>query len=99
MITPAASAEVRATPNSMHTENRKLPKKDSRNSSQRSCGLRRASPGCRFTQPAIATAAMPKRSQASKGQRRRGRAEGRRRRRVRRRGDREAGQRQRRRRW
>ena len=66
MITPAASAEVRATPNSMHTENRKLPKKDSRNSSQRSCGLSRASPGWRFTQPAMATAAMPKRSQASR---------------------------------
>ena len=66
MITPAASAEVSATPNSMHTENRKFPKKDSRNSNCRSWRDSGASAGGRVTHPAIATAAMPKRSPASR---------------------------------
>ena len=35
MITPADTALVRLTPNSMQIENRKLPRKDSRNSSRR----------------------------------------------------------------
>ena len=62
---PAATAEVSATPLSMQTEKRKLPKKLSQNSSQRSRLPRRGSPGVRRSQPSIATAAMPKRSQAS----------------------------------
>ena len=65
-IAPAASAVVRATPNSMQIENRKLPKKDSRNSRRRSRGDRRGSTGSRRTQRDMATAAMPKRSQASR---------------------------------
>ena len=50
----------------MQIENRKLPRKLSQNSSMRSCGLNGASPSRRRTQCAIATAAMPKRSQASR---------------------------------
>jgi hypothetical protein len=66
ITTPAASAEVTATPNSMQIENRKLPRKLSQNISWRSCGDSGASPGPRFTQWIIATAAMPKRSHASR---------------------------------
>ncbi len=66
MITPAASAELIATPNSMQIENRKLPKNDSRNSSQRSCAFSVDSSGPRLTHGAITTAAMPKRSHASR---------------------------------
>ena len=67
MITPAASAEVSATPNSMQIENRKLPRK--RLAEQQHAGRARdsgASPGARRSQRGIATAAMPKRSQASR---------------------------------
>ncbi len=66
MMTPAASAEVSATPKSMKMEKRKLPKKDSKKSSVRSRRLSGASPGWRLTHEAMATAAMPKRSQASR---------------------------------
>ena len=54
------------TPNSMQIENRKLPRKLSQNSSQRSCRDSAGSAGPRRTQWTIATAAMPKRSQASR---------------------------------
>jgi len=50
----------------MQTENRKLPKKDSRKSSLRSRALSTGSSGALRVQLAIATAAMPKRIQASK---------------------------------
>ncbi len=66
MITPAASADVNATPNSMQIENRKLPRKLSQKSSTRSCRLSGASPPERLSQPSIATDAMPKRSHASR---------------------------------
>ncbi len=65
MVTPAATALVRLTPVTMHSVNRKLPKKDSRNSSQRVCADSGASPGTGRSQPSMATAPMPKRSQAS----------------------------------
>ncbi len=54
------------TPNSMQMLNRKLPKKLSQNSNRRSRGESGASPAGRFNQGSMATAAMPKRSQASK---------------------------------
>ncbi len=38
-MTPAATALVRLTPNSMQMENRKLPRKDSRNSRRAVCRL------------------------------------------------------------
>ena len=67
MITPAASAVLCSTPNSMQIENRKLPRKLSQNSSTRSWRDSGASPlPRRRTQCAIATAAMPKRSHASR---------------------------------
>jgi hypothetical protein len=67
ITTPAATADVSSTPYSMQIENRKLPRKLSQNSSRRSCGDSGASPGSRRrTQCAMATAAMPKRSQASR---------------------------------
>ena len=66
MITPAASAVLMATPYSMQIENRKLPRKLSKKSSTRSWRARGVSLAGRRTQPAIATAAMPKRSQASR---------------------------------
>jgi hypothetical protein len=66
IATPAAVAEVSATPYSMQIENRKLPRKLSQNSSQRSWRDSGASPGVRRTQCSIASAAMPKRSQASR---------------------------------
>ena len=66
MITPAATAEVSATPKSMQIENRKLPRKLSQNSSLRSCADSGASPSRRRTQCAIASAARPKRNQASR---------------------------------
>ena len=65
IVTPAASAEVSATPYSMQMLNRKLPRKLSQNSSQRSWRDSGASPGRRGSQCSMATAAMPKRSQAS----------------------------------
>ena len=66
IATPAATAELSATPYSMQIENRKLPRKLSQNSSQRSCRESGASPGARRTQCSMATAAMPKRSHASR---------------------------------
>ena len=51
MITPAATAEVSATPNSMQIENRKLPRKLSQNSSLRSRARQRCLAGAR-AQPA-----------------------------------------------
>ena len=66
MITPAATAEVSATPKSMQIENRKLPRKLSQNSRRRSWRSSGASVGPRRSQPSIATAAIAKRSQASK---------------------------------
>ena len=66
MTTPAATAEVSATPKSMQIENRKLPRKLSQNSSQRSCADNGASPSRLRTQCSMASAAMPKRSQASR---------------------------------
>ena len=41
MMTPADTALVRLTPNSMQMENRKLPRKDSRNTSRRVCARHR----------------------------------------------------------
>ena len=66
MITPAASAELRYTPASMQIENRKLPKNDSRNSRRRVGASRGCSFAGRRSQGAIATAAIAKRSQASR---------------------------------
>ena len=66
MMTPAASAVLRTMPNSMQIENRKLPKNDSRKSSRRERASRAGSPAGRRSQPAITTAAMPKRIQASR---------------------------------
>jgi len=66
ITTPAATAEVAATPNSMQIENRKFPRKLSQNSSQRSCRDSVGSSPRRRTQPSIATAAMPKRNHASR---------------------------------
>jgi len=66
ITTPAASAEVAITPYSMQIENRKFPMKLSQNSSTRSRRDRGASPGTRRSQCSMATAAMPKRSQASR---------------------------------
>ena len=65
MITPADTALVRLTPNSMQIENRKLPRKDSRNTRPRVRGVIGGSSGGRRSQCGIASAAMPKRSQAS----------------------------------
>ena len=65
MITPADTALVRLTPSSMHTENKKLPRNDSRNKSPRRRGVRGGSSAGRGSQWAIASAPMPKRSHAS----------------------------------
>jgi hypothetical protein len=66
MITPAETALVRLTPHSMHSENRKLPRKDSRNSRRRVRGVRGASVAGLRSQCSIARPPMPKRSQASR---------------------------------
>ena len=66
MITPAATALVMLTPNSMQIENKKLPRNDSKNTNQRVCDVIGASPTGFFSQCAIASPPMPKRSQASK---------------------------------
>ena len=66
ITTPAATAEVKATPNSMHTEKPKLPSRLAQNISRLSGADKAASPGARRTQCAIASAAMAKRSQASR---------------------------------
>jgi hypothetical protein len=65
-MTPADTALVMLTPKSMQIEKRKFPKKDSKNKSplvRRSIG---SSDVGFFSHPAIATAAIPKRSQANK---------------------------------
>ena len=67
MITPAASAELWRTPNSMQIENRKLPKNDSRKSRRWRARVERAPRSAgRRSHGAIATAAIAKRSQASR---------------------------------
>ena len=66
MITPADTALVRLTPNSMQIENRKLPRNDSRNSSCLVCRVMGASLAGFLSQPAMAMPPMPKRSQASR---------------------------------
>ncbi len=65
MMTPADTALVSLTPLIMHSVNRKLPRKDSRNSRRRVRGESGGSPGGFFSQCAIATPPMPKRNQAS----------------------------------
>ncbi len=65
MITPADTALVRLTPNSMQIENMKLPRNDSRNTSQRVRAVIGGSSGVRLSQCGMASAAMPKRSHAS----------------------------------
>lgn len=66
ITTPAAEAEVRATPESMKIENRKLPKKDWANKVRQIDGPSGASSRGRFIQGIITTAAMAKRSHASR---------------------------------
>ena len=65
MVTLAATAPVIDTPVIMQMVNKKLPKKDSKNSSVRALGVKGASAAGRRNQPAMATTPMPKRSQAS----------------------------------
>ena len=65
MITPADTALVRLTPNSMKIENRKLPRNDSRKTRPRVRALMGASSGARRSQCGMANAAMPNRSHAS----------------------------------
>ena len=65
MITLAATAVVSRMPAIMHSVNRKLPKKDSRNSSQRVRGVIGGSPAGLRSQCSMAPPPMPKRSQAS----------------------------------
>ena len=55
-----------ATPNNMKMENRKLPRKDSRNSSRRVWLEISGSPAGFFSQFHMATPPMPKRNQASR---------------------------------
>ena len=66
MITPADTALVMLTPNSMQIENRKLPRKDSRNTSLRVWAVMGASPNGLRSQCSMASPPMPKRSQASR---------------------------------
>jgi hypothetical protein len=66
ITTPAATAEVAATPKSMQIEKPKLPRKLSQNNSRRSRAANAGSPTARGSQCGIASAAMPKRSQASR---------------------------------
>ena len=62
---PADTALVMLTPYSMQIENKKLPSSDSTNTSRRVWALIGASSAGRLSQPAMATAPMAKRSQAS----------------------------------
>jgi len=64
-MTPAETALVRLTPYSMHIENRKLPRNDSVKTSTRVRRVMTGSCNGRFSQCGMATAAMPKRSQAN----------------------------------
>ena len=66
MITPAETALVMLTPNSMQMENRKLPRNDSRNTSRLVCADIGASPAGLRSQCSMARPPMPKRSQASR---------------------------------
>jgi len=66
MITPAASADVLATPKSMQIENRKIAEERFEKQQLRSCVSSRDSPGVRLTQATIATAANAESSHASK---------------------------------
>ena len=65
MVTPAVTALVMATPLIMHSVKRKLPKKDSKNSSNLVWPDSAASFAGRLSQPSMAITPMPKRSQAS----------------------------------
>ena len=66
MMTPADTALVRLTPNSMQIENRKLPRKDSRNSSCRVCAVMSGSSAGLRNQCSMAAPPMPNRSHASR---------------------------------
>ena len=66
MMTPAETALVMLTPNNMQMENRKLPKKDSRNTSLRIDADMGGSSAGRRSQGNMATAAMPKRNHAKR---------------------------------
>ena len=66
MMTPADTALVRLTPNSMQIENRKFPRKDSRNTSFFVCAVMGASRAGLRSQCSMASPPMPKRSQASR---------------------------------
>ena len=65
-MTPADRVLVMLTPNSMHMENMKLPKKDSKNKKPQVRPSKGPSSGGFFSQAIMAMAAMPKRNQASK---------------------------------
>ena len=66
ITTPAATAVVRLTPNSMQMENRKLPRNDSRNSRPLVRGDSAGSFGGFLSQRHMAMPPIPNRSQASK---------------------------------
>lgn len=65
-VTPAEAALVRATPYSMHTVKRKLPRNDWRNSSRRVGQVSGGSSTGLGSQCSMATPPMPKRIQASR---------------------------------
>ena len=65
-MTPAATALVRLTPYNMQIENRKLPRKDSRNTSMRVWPVIGGSCAGLRSHGNIATAAIPKRIQPSR---------------------------------
>ena len=66
MITPAETALVRLTPYSMQIENRKLPRNDSRKTRRRVARVMGGSFAGLRSQGSMASAPMPKRSQASR---------------------------------
>ena len=66
MMTPAATALVMLTPNSMQIENRKLPRNDSTKSKRLVLELMGISVAGFLSQCSIAAPPMPKRNQASK---------------------------------
>ena len=66
MMTPAETAVVSLTPEIMNTVNRKLPRKDSKNTSPRVWRVSGGSSAGLRSQCAMATPPMPKRSQASR---------------------------------
>ncbi len=65
-ITPADTALVMLTPYNMQIDNRKLPKGDSMKTSHLTCGVNGGSCAGARSQGDMASAAMPKRSQASR---------------------------------